>query len=89
MPLTEVDESGLELRTFANMRQFVIWRGEDVTGVSGTGVVTVGVVLPDGKAVTQWVNSPMGIKTITIWDSVDEIEQIHGHNGKSVLIWLD
>lgn len=89
MPLSEVDEAGLELINFATMRQFVIWRSEDVSGVSGTGVVMVGAVLPDGKAVTQWVNSPLGIVTTTVWDSVDEIETVHGHSSKTVLIWLN
>jgi hypothetical protein len=74
------------------IRRFELWRHEDVTKVSGTGLVAEGAVFSDGVAVTHWLTSTSS--TVT-WDthSLDEaietLERIHGHGGKSSLKWLD
>jgi hypothetical protein len=70
-------------------RRFGVWRTRDITGVSGTGWVMAGCVLPDGQVVTQWVNSPLGITTVTIWPGLEGVLAIHGHSGSTELIWLD
>jgi len=36
-------------------RTFVLHRDEDVSGVSGTGVVAEGVVFSDGAVVVRWL----------------------------------
>lgn len=45
------------------MYPFYLVRHQDVSGVSGTGIVAYGVVLPSGQAVMAW-NSRF--KTVTI-----------------------
>lgn len=67
-------------------KRFVLRRHEDVTGVSGTGIVAIGVVFKDGKCSMQW-NTP--VRSICIYDSIDDLMKIHGHDGATVLVWID
>lgn len=69
------------------IRRFVLRRFEDATGVSGTGDVAWGVVFPDGVAVTRWCVSE--IRQTCVWKSVDEVEQVHGHGGKTKIVYLE
>ena len=66
------------------VRVFRLERTEDVSGISGTGVVADGVVFPDGVAVLRWRTA--GAST-AIYDSVEDVERIHGHDGKTRLAW--
>jgi len=68
------------------MRRFRLTRGEDISGVSGTGVVAEGVVFATGKAVLSWCSE---YHSVTVYDSVVELVAIHGHNGSTRLDWLD
>ncbi len=68
---------------------FGIWRSRDISGKSGTGWVMAGYAFPDGSTVTRWVNSPLGIATTTLWDSVEQILKVHEHDLKDThLVWL-
>jgi len=62
------------------LRVFQLLRDEDVSGVSGVGRVAVGVVFPSGKAVVEWLGSDT---TFGIYDRLDHVERIHGHDGGS------
>lgn len=62
------------------MYPFYLLRDEDVSGVSGTGIVAYGVVLPSGRAVMEW-NSRW--QTITVFSSLDQVRRIHGHEGRT------
>lgn len=57
-------------------------RREDVSGVSGTGVVAVGVVLPDGQCVMQWVTD---LSSTTIYRNLNDLIAIHGHGGRTTI----
>jgi len=65
-------------------RVFRLIRTEDVSGVSGTGIVADGVVFPDGVTVLRW--RTVGGST-AIYDSVESVERIHGHDGSTRLVW--
>lgn len=67
------------------MRTFELQRDEDVTGVSGTGVVADGAVFPDGVTVLRWRGDR---RSTVVWDNVDDALAIHGHDGKTRLIWV-
>lgn len=70
-------------------RPFGIWRSKDISGKSGTGWVMSGYVFPDGSVATRWVNSPSGIATTTLWDSIEQILKIHEHGeGDTHLVWF-
>jgi hypothetical protein len=69
-------------------RRFEIHRDEDVSGVSGTGLVAEGVEFRDGVVALRW---------LTEWPSsvcyyergMESVEHIHGHNGRTRIIVVD
>ena len=69
-------------------RRFELHRDEDLTGISGTGVVAEGIICTDGVGLMRW---------LTEWPSsvchydrgLESIEAIHGHGGKTRIVWLD
>ena len=69
----------------ATLRIFQLLRDEDISGVSGIGRVAVGVVFPSGKAVLEWLGAN---NTFEIFDKLDHVEQIHGHGGKTRIVFV-
>jgi hypothetical protein len=67
-------------------RRFVLERDEDVTGVSGTGVVADGVQWPDGQAAIHWRGEH---RSTVVWDAVANAVRVHGHGGATRLVWID
>ena len=72
------------------MRIFQLRRLEDITGVSGVGIVAEGVDFGN-YTVLYWKPEAtrLGVAGLGIYRSTYEVEQIHGHGGKTVLEWLD
>ena len=66
------------------MRVFELMRDEDLSGVSGIGLVAVGVVFPSGKVVLEWLGSR---STFGIYDDLADVERIHGHGGKTRVLF--
>jgi hypothetical protein len=77
------------------MRTFVLVRTEDVSGISGTGIVAEGVEFSDGSVSVRWLNSGVseankarGVEpTTVIHPSVKSVEALHGHNGASQVVF--
>lgn len=68
------------------IRRFEFHRDEDVSGASGTGVVVEGVEFSDGSVAIRW----LGERPSTVmWENVTDAIAIHGHGGKTRLVWLD
>lgn len=68
------------------MRVFHIDRTFDITGVSGTGIVAEGVLFSDGTVVLRWLGST---PSTVIHSSIEAVERIHCHQGKSHLVWAE
>jgi len=66
------------------MTTFRLVRAEDVSGVSGTGVVAEGVRFHDGQCVMSWFGRH---HTLEIAPRIEDIVEIHGHSGKTVIQW--
>lgn len=67
---------------------FVLRRHEDVTGISGTGIVADGALFPaagKSKAVVRW-RGERG-STVT-WDNVRHVQEIHGHDGRTTVEFI-
>lgn len=79
------DQSG-DLPAPSGPRPFVLVRTEDVTGVSGTGVVAEGAAFSDGTAVLRWTGAT---PTSVVWhdNGVESIEHVHGHGGRTRIVW--
>lgn len=68
--------------------RFVLDRRVDETGVSGAGVVAEGIQFSSGKVVLGWCTKK-GPNSLTFWDSIDEVLMVHGHDGKTSILWVD
>ena len=69
-----------------NSRLFELYREEDESGVSGVGVVAYGVEFPDGVVALRWGSQPASTAT---YDNIEDMEAIHGHDGKTRVIWCE
>ncbi len=65
------------------MNNYKLVRIEDESGVSGTGHVADIVEFHNGKCVMCWRTS---MSSIAIYDSLYELEKIHGHGGKTKVV---
>lgn len=65
------------------MRYFYLQRDEDVSGSSGVGKVAEGVEFKDGVCCMRWLTKT---SSTAIYNSIEELEQIHGHGGKTKVI---
>lgn len=68
------------------MKSFHLVRSEDVSGVSGTGVVAEGVVFESGKAVLCWRGD---LSSVSVHESIDSLIAIHGHEGRTQVQFLE
>lgn len=66
------------------MRTFMLYREEDISGVSGEGYIAEGVEFSDGKVVLRWLGE---LRTTEIAHDIATIEAIHGHEGRTKVIW--
>lgn len=66
------------------IKEFHLYRVEDESGISGVGVVAEGVQLSNGKCIISWLTEHT---SITVYDSIEEVDAIHGHNGKTHIHW--
>mgnify|MGYP007070612307 CR=1 FL=1 len=64
------------------MKKFYLYRKEDETGVSGTGIVAEGVIFHNGVCALCWRSDH---PSVAIYQSIDEVKFIHGHHGKTVI----
>lgn len=72
------------------------YRVEDESGVSGEGLVAVGVMWPDGGVAIQWLNeaNPNVETTRNGWalypgeDGLEDALEVHGHEDRTKVIML-
>jgi hypothetical protein len=70
-------------------RLFDLVREQDVTGISGTGVVAEGVEFSDGTVVMRWLPVDGVLPTTVVHAGVDNVLALHGHNGMSKVVWRE
>jgi hypothetical protein len=68
-------------------RRFELIRYEDESGVSGIGKIAEGVQFSSGKCALAW--TIRDIPSVSIYDNVEQVTTIHGHDGKTKLRWID
>jgi hypothetical protein len=73
------------------MRRFELLSKRDPSGGIGTGIVAIGVEFPideqrNAWVVLKWLGAYPGI---SIWPSVDDLLEVHGHLGAAEVLWLD
>jgi hypothetical protein len=72
--------------SISQMRRFVLFRKQDVTGVSGTGVIAEGTVFTDGLSVIHWLREP---HAMGVYQSLRDVIDVHGHEGGTELQFID
>ncbi|MFJ6730043.1 hypothetical protein ACIQPQ_34605 [Streptomyces sp. NPDC091281] len=73
-------------------KTFVVQRDQDVSGVSGEGVVAEGVRFSDGWVATHWLDKPpMHEPKTEVWHNpgTEPFEKISGHGGRTRIVWSD
>jgi hypothetical protein len=65
---------------------FELVRYQDVSGVSGTGIVAEGCVFTDGSVALRWHGKN---PSTAVWPDLESILAVHGHNGATVVRWID
>lgn len=68
------------------MRFFYLQRNEDESGVSGTGRVAEGAEFSNGKCAISWLTP---VTSVAVYDNIKEVEMIHGHDGKTLIIYSE
>ena len=68
------------------MRRFHFERVEDLSGISGCGIVAEGVVFSDGKVALEWRGAHA---STNLYSSLDDLEFIHGHEGRTKIVFDD
>lgn len=67
-------------------RRWYLYRKADETGISGCGVVAWGIQFPDRTVSYRWNTAP---RTFQSADSIQDVQHIHGHEGKTEVRWID
>lgn len=74
------------------MRRFHLHRLEDETGTSGKGIVAEGLVFTDGTCVLRWSGTTPSTVVYEGRDGKTGLDcalKVHGHEGKTKVIWKD
>lgn len=66
------------------MKTFVLNRLEDLSGISGTGIVAEGVEFSNGKISIMWNNTA----SWGLFDNMQQMLSVHGHNGKTEVVYV-
>jgi hypothetical protein len=68
------------------MRRFNLIRDQDLSGVSGTGIVAEGVEFEDGTCVMSWLTK---YHTVGTYPNIKVLVAVHGHEGRTRITWID
>ena len=67
-------------------KRFYLNRKVDHSGKSGTGIVAVGVQFPGGKCLVNWMTDT---PSFNFYESLDDIKDVHGHDGDTEISFID
>jgi hypothetical protein len=70
----------------AGLKRFLLVRNNDVSGVSGTGVVAEGVQFANGVCALNWLTK---FTSQGIYPNLKEVVGIHGHDGATTVKFID
>jgi len=65
---------------------FVLRRDVDASGISGEGIIAEGVEFSTGWCALSWLTKA---HSIGVYPNIKELERIHGHDGATVVEYLD
>lgn len=68
------------------MKLFWLNRKEDLSGVSGKGIVAEGVIFENGQVVLRWRGRN---SSIAVFVNLRQVEAVHGHKGATEIVFED
>lgn len=68
------------------IRTFHLQRDSDPSGVTGVGIVAIGVQFPNGRCVISWVDY---CSAIGVYENIQQLTAIHGHGGNTKVVWQE
>jgi hypothetical protein len=71
------------------MRRFYLQRDSDPSGVSGCGRVADGVEFDSGWVALHFDPNLKGVSSIYSYCDLADMYRLHGHSGKTRIIWID
>jgi hypothetical protein len=93
--LHEMNGPPVDNHRMSDARLFVLDRVEDISGVSGTGVIAEGIEFSDGVVALRWIVPPgrqgSGFPTSVVFhdNGMESVRAVHGHNGSTIIRYLD
>lgn len=67
-------------------RTGVLFRHDDISGISGTDIVAEVAQSSNGKVALFWLGK---YPSVAVWDNTDQVIAVHGHHGATVIRWED
>ena len=67
-------------------RRFMLYRTEDISGISGIGVVGFGACFINGPCILYWSGDHSSLNE---YKSVEDLLYIHSHGSRTQVIWID
>jgi len=71
-------------KTVNPLKEFYLQRIKDESGVSGTGIVARGMILPSGKCVLEWLSF---YSSVNVYKNIEDVKHIHGHDGATEVVF--
>ena len=68
------------------MRLYRLYRKQDVSGASGIGLVAEAIVFSSGRCAVSFLPGKVDVSSVSIFESLEDAQVVHGHGGKSVFI---
>ena len=68
------------------IKTYFLVRDEDVSGVSGTGIVADVVQFENGKVCVAFRFGTVKVSNLIFYDKLDDVETVHGHGGRTYLV---
>lgn len=65
-------------------KRFYLQRFRDSSGVSGTGIIAYGVILPSNRVVMEWATK---YRSIAIYESLNEIQYLHAKSEETSIVF--
>ena len=66
-----------------DIEMYHLYRKEDVSGISGTGVLAIIFKLAPSRYLMEWLGEH---RTLTLFESLESIKNIHGHDNKTIVV---
>lgn len=80
-----IDEEDIKI-VHSMSRRFVLRRLEDISGISGIGIVAEGIEFCSGMVALSWLSQH---HAVNVYQSMRTVHELHGHQNRTIVEWVD